>query len=178
VKDTKSYESFPMWIVFSSNLVAISIYIIGAYILAGLGVIFSALYLFYCLLMEIMILRRSCVDCYYYGKVCGLGKGKLCSLLFKKGKPERFVKKEVSLTTMLPDFMVSIFPLLGGIILLIRNFTWLLVAVMVILVVLSFGGNAVVRGLLVCRYCKQRKIGCPAEKLFSKGKETKQRMMR
>jgi len=175
MKGAKSYKNFPIWIVLLSNILAISIYVIGAYILAGFGVLFSALYLLYCLLMEIMVLRRSCVDCYYYGKVCGLGKGKLCSLLFKKGKPERFVKKEVSLSSVLPDFMVFIFPIVGGIILSIRNFTWLLLALMIILAVLSLGGNAVIRGSFVCKYCKQREIGCPAEKLFSKGKTRNRR---
>ena len=171
----KSYENFPIWMVLLSNLAAISTYIIGAYILWGFGILFSALYLLYCLLMEIMVLRRSCVDCYYYGKICGLGKGKLCSTLFKKGNPERFAKKEVSLSTVLPDLMVFIFPLVGGIILLIGNFTWLLVAMIAILAVISFGGNAVVRGSLVCKYCKQREIGCPAEKLFSKKKRRKRK---
>ena len=175
MKGAKSYKNFPIWIVLLSNILAISIYVIGAYILAGFGVLFSALYLLYCLLMEIMVLRRSCVDCYYYGKVCGLGKGKLCPLLFKKGKPERFVKKEVSLFSVLPDFMVFIFPIVGGIILSIRNFTWLLVALMIILAVLSLGGNAVMRGSFVCKYCKQREIGCPAEKLFSKEKTRNRR---
>jgi len=175
MKRAKSYENFPIRIVLLSNILTISIYLIGAYILAGFGVLFSALYLLYCLLMEIMVLRRSCVDCYYYGKVCGLGKGKLCSLLFKKGKPERFVKKEVSLSSVLPDFMVFIFPIVGGIILSIRNFTWLLLALMIILAVLSLGGNAVIRGSFVCKYCKQREIGCPAEKLFSKEKTRNRR---
>jgi len=37
-----------------------------------------------------------------------------------------------------------------------------------ILLVLSFGGNAFIRGSFACNYCKQKEIGCPAEKLFSK----------
>lgn len=167
---TKSYENFPIWIALLSNLVAISIYTIGAYILAGFGTLLAILYLLYCLWIEIGILRGSCVDCYYYGKVCGLGKGKICSLLFKKGDPQKFAEKEVSWSRILPDFMVFIFPIVGGIILLVRNFNWLLVAMLAILVILSFGGNAVIRGSFACRYCKQREIGCPAEKIFRKEK--------
>jgi len=168
--ETKSYENFPVWIALLSNLVALLIYVIGAYILAGFGILFSILYLLYCLWIEIGILKGSCVNCYYYGKVCGLGKGKVCSLLFKKGDPQKFVEKEVSRLKILPDFMVFIFPIIGGIILLVRDFIWLLVAMLAILVILSFGGNAVIRGSFACKYCKQREIGCPAEKLFSKEK--------
>ncbi|NIA09503.1 MAG: hypothetical protein GWP10_07200 [Nitrospiraceae bacterium] len=168
MEPTKTYEKFPVWIVLLSNLVAISIYAIGAYILAGFGIIFAVLYLLYCLWIELKVLRGSCVDCYYYGKVCGFGKGRLCSTLFKKGDPQRFVEKEISWSSILPDFLVFIFPVIGGIILLVRGFSWLLVAMLAIVVVLYLGGNAVIRGTFACKYCKQREIGCPAEKLFRK----------
>lgn len=168
MKKIKTHDSFPARIVFLSNLVTILIYAIGAFILAGLGLLFAILYLFYCLWAEIKILKRSCVNCYYYGKICGFGKGKLCSFFFKKGKPENFVKRKISIKDILPDFLVFIFPLIGGLILLIKDFNWFLVALLVILVILSFGGNAVVRGSFTCKYCKQRELGCPAEKLFRK----------
>lgn len=168
MEPTKTYEKFPVWIVLLSNLIAISIYAIGAYILAGLGIIFAVLYLFYCLWIELRILRGSCVDCYYYGKVCGFGRGRRCSILFKKGDPQRFVEKEISWSSMLPDFMVFIFPVIGGIILLVSGFSWLLVMMLAVVVILYLGGNAVIRGTFACKYCKQREIGCPAEKLFRK----------
>lgn len=164
----ETYENFPAWIPILANLVSISIYALGAYILAGFGILFAILYLLYCLWIEIGILRRSCVDCYYYGKVCGLGKGKLCSLLFKKGDPQKFVEKEISWAQILPDFLVFIIPLVGGIILLVRAFSWLLVALLAIILILSFGGTAVIRGSFACKYCKQREIGCPAEQLFGR----------
>ncbi|RZN37037.1 MAG: hypothetical protein EFT35_07065 [Methanophagales archaeon ANME-1-THS] len=166
----KTYDNFPAWIAILSNLVSLSIYTLGAYILAGFGILFAILYLLYCLWLEVQILRKSCVDCYYYGKVCGLGKGKLCPLLFKQGDPKKFVEKEVTWAQILPDFMVFIIPLVGGIILLVRDFTWLLVALLIILGILAFGGTALIRGSFACKYCKQREIGCPAEQLFG-GKE-------
>ena len=168
MEETKSYEKFPIWIPLLAVVVALSIYAIGAYILAGFGIWLSILYLLYCLWVEISVLRGSCVHCYYYGKVCGLGKGKLCSLLFKRGEPQRFAERQVSWYQMLPDFMVSIIPAIGGIVLLVRDFSWLLLAMLAILVILSSGGNAVIRGSFACKYCKQREIGCPAQKLFSK----------
>ncbi|MDI6885002.1 MAG: hypothetical protein QMD22_01365 [archaeon] len=173
MEEPKTYENFPAWIPIVANLVTLSIYAIGAYILAGFGILFAILYLLYCLWIEIGILRRSCVDCYYYGKVCGLGKGKLCSVFFKKGDPQKFVEKEIPWAQLLPDFMVFIIPLAGGIILLVRAFTWLLVALLAIILILSFGGNAVIRGSFACKYCKQREIGCPAEQLFGSKEKTR-----
>lgn len=55
---------------------------------------------------------------------------------------------------------------IGGIILLIRDFGWATVIMLAVLVALNFGGTAFIRGSLLCRYCEQRKIGCPAAKLF------------
>lgn len=136
----------------------------------NLGILFAALYVAYIVLIEIRLLANSCKDCYYYGKVCAFGKGKCSALFFKKGKPENFLKTEITMKDIIPDFLTFIFPLIGGIVLLLSNFSWLIIVLLVILVILGFGGNAVVRGSFACKYCKQREIGCPAEKLFSKNK--------
>jgi hypothetical protein len=166
MEETRSYESFPIWIVIVCSLATISVYAVGAYVLAGFGMLAPALYLLYCLWIEGRILKGSCVNCYYYGKLCGLGRGKLCSFLFKRGNPQRFVEKQAFWFDVLPDFLVFVLPIVGGIILLIKDFTWPLVVALAILVVLYFGGNAITRGSFACKYCKQREMGCPAEKLF------------
>ena len=103
-----------------------------------------------------------------YGKTCCFGKGKLCSLLFKKGNSKDFCNKEISWIDILPDFLVSILPFIAGVLLLIKNFNWGILLLMVIIIILSFGGSAFIRGNFACKYCKQREIGCPAEKLFNK----------
>jgi hypothetical protein len=50
--------------------------------------------------------------------------------------------------------------------LLIQEFTWIVLSLIIALFLLGFFGNALVRGQLACRYCKQREIGCPAEQVF------------
>ncbi|MBV1728849.1 MAG: hypothetical protein KUA33_01135 [Methanobacterium sp.] len=67
---------------------------------------------------------------------------------------------------MIPDMMVFIFPVLGGIISLMYNFSWIILFLIAALLILSFAGNALVRGFLTCGKCKQRELGCPAEELF------------
>jgi len=170
MKKTKNYENFPLWIVFLSNFVSIAIYLIGLYIFLQLGIFFAFLYLIYILLMEFRLLTKSCKYCYYYGKTCAFGRGKCCALFFRKSNPKIFLKKEITMKDILPDFLVFLLPLIGGIILLFFNFYWLIVILLVILVALGLGGNAFVRSSYACRYCKQREIGCPAEKIFRKKK--------
>ncbi len=162
------YENYPLHKVFLSNLLSISIYIIGAYIISTWGITYTILYLLYCLFLEIRLLKKSCTNCYYYGKVCGFGKGKLSALFFEKGDNAQFSQTHLTWKDLLPDMLVSILPLLAGIISLIYNFSWLTVILIIIILVLSMGGNALVRGHLTCGKCKQRESGCPAEELFNK----------
>jgi len=37
-----------------------------------------------------------------------------------------------------------------------------------LLIGLATQGNYLVRSRIACKYCKQRELGCPAEKLFRK----------
>ncbi len=167
LKKSKSYENYPLVTVLISNLFSMTIYSVGLYIMLNLGAVFAALFIGYIFLIEFRLLAKSCRYCYYYGKLCAFGKGKCCALFFKKGDPENFVRTEISMKDIIPDFLTFIFPLIGGIIILWSNFSWFVVVLLVILVVLGFGGNAVVRGSIACKYCKQKEIGCPAERLFS-----------
>jgi len=164
----KCYENYPYWIVLISNLLQLSVYVIGAVIISQIGLVWIIPYVLYILFLEARLLRKSCVNCYYYGKFCSFGKGKLCSVFFRKGNPKKFVKSEITWKDIIPDFLVSLIPFFVGIVVLVLKFDWILLLFVVLLFLLSSFGNSFVRGTLACRYCKQRKIGCPAERLFSK----------
>jgi len=164
----KSVERYPVWIIVCSNLLTLSIYALGFIIFLKWHILLALLYLLYCAVMELNLLKRGCVDCYYYGKPCGFGRGLVCALFFPKGDPKKFAARNVTWSAMLPDFLVSIFPLIGGTVLLIRHFSWTIAAAVAAILILSSMGNALVRGKLVCRICRQRDIGCPAEQLFNK----------
>ena len=167
MEETRTFENFPIWIVMLCNLASLSIVGIGAFIFAGLFIWLTIPYLVYWLWMETRVLKRSCVNCAYYGKVCGFGKGKPCALLFKKGDEKRFAEGSISWYDVLPDCVGFIFPVIGGIVLLVRDFSWPILILLVALVFLSFVGNAVIRGSFACKYCRQREIGCPASRLFA-----------
>lgn len=148
--------------------VGFGIYIIGACIMFNLGTLWGWFYLLYCLTCEIRLMMISCVHCYYYGNWCGLGRGKLAALFFKKGDPKKFLEKKLSWKDLIPDMLVSLIPFISGIYLLFQSFSWLMLLVIAAIFILTSAGNAFVRGSIACKYCKQRELGCPAEKLFSK----------
>ena len=154
----------------TSNLVSVAIYFFGAYIIYRLDFDFLIIYLFYIFILEARLLKSSCTKCYYYGKFCAFGKGKLSALLFKKEDKGKLNKRKITGKDILPEFLVSIIPLFIGIWLLVSEFDWKILASMVILVILASVGSALVRGRLACKFCKQRELGCPAEQLFNKKK--------
>jgi len=162
------YENYPFQIVFFSNVVSIAIYLIGAYIIHQIGLIWLILYLIFIGILEFRLIKGHCSDCYYYGKICAFGKGKISSILFKKGDVNKFCKKQMTWKDIVPDLMVSLIPMIVGIILLIIKFDWTILILVIFLFLLTFIGNGLVRGSLACKHCKQRKLGCPAEQLFNK----------
>jgi hypothetical protein len=168
----KSYEQFPLWIPLTAIILSFSTYIIGAAILIEFSIIIALLYLLYCIGIELLVVIRSCKHCYYYNKLCGLGKGKYASFLVKKGDPKKFIEREVTVSDLLPDFLVALFPIAGGIILSIIDFSFIRIGLLILLILLSTSGTAFLRGSFACKYCKQRQIGCPADQFFNKNKKT------
>jgi hypothetical protein len=165
------YDKFPGRIVLLSNLLTVSIYGIGVYLMAGPGVWALVAYIVYCGWIEIRLLRHGCMDCYYYGKTCAFGRGRLCALLFRQGDPQRFARTQISWLDLLPDFAVSLLPAAVAVIQLVTDFRWVTLVLLTILLMLTFWGNAVVRGTFACPHCRQRQIGCPAERLFNKSSQ-------
>ena len=161
-------ENYPLTTVFIANIVALLIYATGAYLLYRLTPVIAVCYLAVVVLLEFRLIGRHCPGCYYYGKTCAFGKGRLSAMLLKKGDPQQFAAMEVSWKDMLPDFLVFLVPVIAGIVLLVWDFSLFVLLLVIALLVLGFAGNAYVRGQLACRFCKQREMGCPAAKMFEK----------
>ena len=163
-----AYEKYPVSIPLIAIILSLLTYLLGAYIISGFGIIFAIFYLIYCFGIELNIIVRSCKHCYYYGKLCGIGKGIVAPVFVKKGDAKKFTEMNVTFFQLLPDFLVGIIPIVASIILLYQNFSIKLLGLLIILILLFFVGTALIRGKLVCKHCKQREIGCPADKLLNK----------
>jgi len=168
MKTINSHENFPIWIVTLSSLASIMTYGLGFLVMYRLGRIFSLLYLAFALLLEYRLIRYHCINCYYWGKRCGFGKGLVSSLFFKRGDNSKFCTKDMSWKDLIPDLLLTLIPIATGIFLLIAKFDIILLTAIIVLLILATAGNQFIRGKLTCRYCKQRELGCPAEKLFNK----------
>ena len=166
------FENYPVTTVIASNLVPLLIWVTGAFILSRIGLPWALLYLLFVVALEFRLVSGHCRDCYYFGKTCAFGKGRLSALLFRRGSPDKFAQLKIGWKDLVPDFLVFLVPVIAGIVLLVQQFSWAILLLIIVLLLLGFAGNAFVRGHLACRFCKQREIGCPAERLFDKGKRT------
>jgi hypothetical protein len=168
MRESQAFENYPIRMVLGSNLLTISMYLIGAAILYQAGLLWLVLYVLFVLLLELRLVKGHCTDCWYYGRTCAFGKGRLSCMLFPKGTPEHFSQRKITKKDLIPDFLVLFIPLVTGVALLIFDFSWTLLILVISLFILGSAGNAVVRGTIACRYCKQREIGCPAQRLFER----------
>ncbi len=164
----KRFENYPAGTVVLSNLVSLPIYGLGFWIILNTGLVWAFLYLAYVLLLEFRLMRYHCTKCYYWGKYCSSGRGKISSFLFKKGDSVRFACTVLTWKEMVPDLFVSLIPFLTGLVLLVLRFNYFLLGALLLLLLLTTLGNSFIRGSKSCSYCRQQDLGCPAYRLFYK----------
>lgn len=166
MQDQVCHEKYPAGIVIVSNLLTLSIYAAGAYLMYNIGLIWLVLYILFIILLEIRLLSRHCPDCYYYGKTCAFGRGRVSSMVFPKGEPERFCRKKYSFKDIIPDFLLILVPVLAGAVSLVFEFRWTTIVLIIAIIILGFPAAGALRMKLACRHCRQMEIGCPAVELF------------
>ncbi len=173
MKEPKGFESYPLWMVLVYNLISLSVYFAGLYLLYIVWPWLALLFFIYILYLEVRTYKEGCRYCYYYGKVCVAGRGKIVKLFFKKGNPKNFCKKPVSFKDFIPHLFVSIIPIGAGIYLLIQDFNWFILLLTVWPVIIWFAGNPIIYGELACPNCKQCQICCPVANYFIKKEKKK-----
>jgi len=167
----KTYENYPRRIILVSNVVSLAIYILWAVIIFQIGIFRFIVYILYILFLELRLLQKSCRNCWYYGKYCAFGKGKLCALMYPKGDPKKFLNREITRKDLIPESLIAIIPIIIGIILLTNGFNRRILIGIIVIIALITKGNSCVRWQLACKHCKQGELGCPAKQLFDKTKK-------
>ncbi len=167
-KKPKGFERYPLSTVLIANSVFLLNYVIGIYIFTTLWVPLGILYVAYVLYLEASVFREGCRYCYYYGKMCPVGKGALAPLFVRKGDPKKFCERTLSAKDFIPNMLVTILPTVGGAVLLYLSFSWIILILMAIPWISMFAGNPVIYGKLACPHCRQGMKCCPAMDYFMK----------
>lgn len=167
-KEPKVFEKYPLSTVLITNGISLLVCIIGVYLVWQLGMAWGILFIVYLLDLEFSAYKHGCSCCYYYGKRCAFGRGKIALFLVKKDNPKKFCQGKVTWKNLSPVILGSLIPVLAGIILLIKDFNWLILVLTIIPIANWFFINRLVYSKLVCLHCKQGRLCCPANDFFSK----------
>ena len=156
-------EEFPLKTACTSLLFTILSYVLGSILLFALNPIIGLLYLFLWMFTTVLSLKLRCAYCVYYGKLCGFGFGKLCKVIFKQGDPKECTNPRNIAPIAVLSLGASVFPIIGGIILNVSDFSLLNLLLLITYVIFGITPNFFIRRS-VCERCKQGKLGCPAYK--------------
>ena len=157
----KGIEKYPLASAIGQNLFFVIYFAIAFIGMSSLQInnipIVSIIYIVFIGMMLIFVLRKHlCTHCFYYGKVCGTGWGKLAACLFKRNSGNyELGGKLAGITWMLAMFL----PLIGMIIALKLNWFSITITLLLVIFIILNGVNFFVHKKS-CEKCKMRFI-CP-----------------
>ena len=170
VNDRK-FESYPARMMLVYYFASFSVYAAGLYLTYQIMPLLSLLFFIYVAFLEVQVLREGCVRCYYYGKSCVCGKGKLAKILLKQDTKRKFNERELTVKNFIPSMLPMIITIVAGAYLTYAswpNYSLLVIGIAVWPLIVNFLGNPIVYGKIACPHCKQRELGCPACEFFMK----------
>jgi len=151
-------ENYPKHIIVFRWIILLIAFALGIYILLGLNDALAIIYVIYSVIALNLILPLSrCVSCFYHGKVCNTGWGKIAGYLFEKGDESKYVD----------DYNYAIFlhllwvvPLLVAFLQLVRKRNILALSIFLIYIFILFVEKIILKKMC-CKRCHQREF-CPA----------------
>ncbi|UCB42337.1 MAG: hypothetical protein JSV77_07685 [Dehalococcoidales bacterium] len=153
-------ENYPKRTVVLANLAMITWVALGTISCWFLVPLAAWIYLPVAVVMVWVVLRRLvCIDCYYYGKWCGTGWGKLSAVFFKQGSLECFATGIGVKLAPITYGLLSLIPLVLVIIALIQAVTVAKIVVLMLLLLMSVYSGFISRQKS-CVGCKMR-LMCP-----------------
>ena len=162
----RGVERYPLGWIIGQNIFFVVYFAIGFMGMIPLQIhgfpVISVLYAIFLFIMLIFVLRKHlCTSCYYYGKLCSTGWGKLSALMFSKDSGNyQLGAKLAGITWMLATFI----PIIGIVIVLLIDYS-LSNLVLLILFILLTPINFVSHRK-ACERCKM-KLTCPASMVKS-----------
>ncbi len=172
----KLFESYPAWMMLVYYFFSFSVYASALYLSYMVLPLLALLVFVYTAFLEVQALRGGCVRCYYYGKRCVCGKGKIAKVFMKKDEKRKFNERKLTVKNFIPTMLPVIIAVIAGAYLTYvnwPNFSLAVIGIAVWPLVVTFLGNPIVYGKLACPHCKQMELGCPACEFFMKKQHEK-----
>lgn len=150
------YQSYPTYLVVLNVLEVVAALAVGTIVIGQLGLWAVLGYALVGLLAVVLCLAFGCTRCYYYGRVCGTGLGKIAALMFKKREEEEFGKSLSQTLSWTLVGVVLLLPIAAGLVSLREGFSlprllWLAAFLgLMIAIVVTHSRSA-------CKHCQEAK---------------------
>ncbi|MFX0124475.1 MAG: hypothetical protein ACFFAE_12605 [Candidatus Hodarchaeota archaeon] len=169
IKENK-LENYPFRIVCVSAILTIISYLLGTLVLYVLHPVLGILFLLLAVFTIIVSMKLRCTHCYYHGKFCNFGLGKLAAVLFKKGESTEFKNPKKFVPTAILSFGTMLLPIFAGIGLILFDFSLVNLGLLLLYILFGILPNFFVRGNF-CNKCMQGQLGCPSYEQMIKGRQ-------
>lgn len=151
-------HNYPKHVIIIRWIILGVAFVLGIYILSDIKEMLGVVYVVYSLIALTLILPLSrCASCFYHGKVCNTGWGKVAAYLFPKGDESQFVAHYGYAIFL---HLLWLIPLLASFFQLLRNRD-----LMALIIFFSYLFILLVERVtlkkLACTRCHQREF-CPA----------------
>ena len=152
------YENYPKYIIVFRWIILLLAFVLGIYVLLDFYYMLAVVYVLYSVMALTLILPLSrCVSCFYYGKFCNTGWGRVASYLYRKGDESKYVD-HYNYAIFL--HLLWLVPLLVVLLQLARKRNILALSILVIYLFILLIEKIILKKLC-CRRCHQREF-CPA----------------
>jgi hypothetical protein len=152
------YDDYPIRIVILDLIELLSALVVGVVLVAQVGWWAVLLYAVVGCLGLVMALAYGCTRCFYYGRVCGLGLGKIAPLLFRQRDADEFGQSLSQTVAWTLVGLVLALPVAAGLVSLARGLSVpglaMLVVFLGLIVVI-----VVTHSRYVCGHCRQARDG-------------------
>ncbi|MFX0099794.1 MAG: hypothetical protein ACFFCS_09435 [Candidatus Hodarchaeota archaeon] len=172
MSENECLESFPVLTIVIGNIITISSVVLGTAVIYFLDFVFSMVYVGLYVLLIILSVRFRCSYCYYCGKRCPSGMGKLVKRKYQSVYNKEFNNSINYGIVGIFSFAMIMLPIVVGIISLIVSYELIRIAILIFYGIVAFVPNMFLKGDR-CKKCKQGVLGCPATR---KGQEKKKKI--
>ncbi len=153
-------EEYPKTSIILGNLIMSLWIALGTIACWLLYPLIAWIYLALAVMMVGVVLRKLvCTNCYYYGRWCGMGWGKLSALFFKQGSMGDFDKSIGLKLAPVTYGLLSLIPLICLVISMVQGFTVAKIVVLILLLLVSLYSGVISRKKC-CTSCRMKLI-CP-----------------
>ncbi len=152
------YDSYPGHLLVVNVLQGLGALAIGVIVVAQFGLWAVLGYVLVGVLALTLALAFGCTRCHYYGRLCGMGLGKMAALVLKKRDEAQFGESLWQRMSWILVGVVLLLPIGAGLILLREAFTsYRLMSLVAFLTLLA--AIVLTHSRLVCNHCWEAKEG-------------------